>query len=192
MCGLINQIAVGHKPFGSFQDFLQKLKAQFGDPNPKATAVGKLKTMRQGSLSTDEFMLQFKAEASQTDLGDAALIKYLKAGLNPSLFKSIYQLPVMPTTLEEWYEWAFKLDWQYHQEQVESKLLHPHPGSKFGKPYGGSYEKGKAPSMEKKAQPPATAVTLPSQGTQSHASDAMDVDHVGNQMLQLWKVRSHF
>jgi Retrotransposon gag protein len=86
----INQIAMGHEPFGSFQDFLQKLEAQFGDPNPKATAVQKLKTMRQGSLSADEFMLQFKAEALQTDLGDAALIEYLKAGLNPSLFKSIY------------------------------------------------------------------------------------------------------
>jgi hypothetical protein len=125
---VINQIAMGHKPFKSFQDFLEKLEAQFGDPNLKATAVGKLKTMRQGLLSTDEFMLEFKAEASQTDLGDAALIEYLKAGLNPSLFKSIYQLLVMPTTLEQWYEWAFKLDWQYRQEQVESKLLHPHIG----------------------------------------------------------------
>jgi hypothetical protein len=85
----------------------------------------------------------------------------------------------MSTALEEWYEWAPKLDWQYCQEQVESKLLHLHTGSKLGKPYGGSYEKGKAPSMEKKAQPPAMAVTLPSQGTQSHASDAMDVDHIG-------------
>jgi Retrotransposon gag protein len=99
---VINQIAMSHEPFKSFQDFLEKLEAQFGDPNPKATAVGKLKTMCQGSLSMDEFMLQFKAEASQIDLGDAALIEYLKAGLNLSLFKSIYRLPVMPITLEEW------------------------------------------------------------------------------------------
>ena len=86
----INQIAMGHKPFESFKDFLEKLEAQFGDPNPKATAVGRLKTMRQGNMSADEFILQFKAEASQTDLGDAALVEYLKAGLNASLFKSIY------------------------------------------------------------------------------------------------------
>jgi hypothetical protein len=85
----------------------------------------------------------------------------------------------MPTTLEKCYEWAFKLDWQYHQEHVESKLLHQHTGSKFGKPYGGSSEKGKALSVEKNAQPLATAMTLPSQGTQSHTSDAMDVDHAG-------------
>jgi len=33
----------------------------------------------------------------------------------------------MPETLKEWYEWAQKLDWQYRQEQTESKLLgHSH------------------------------------------------------------------
>lgn len=177
----INQIAMGHQPFKSFQDFLDKVEAQFGDPNLKATAVGKLKTMRQGSMSTDEFILQFKAEASQTDLGDAALVEYLKAGLNPSLFKSIYRLPVMPTALEQWYEWAFKLDWQYRQEQAESKLLHPHTqsSSKFGK--SGSSGRGVA-VHETKAPPLATAVTLPSTQTHSHeqhTSDAMDVDRGG-------------
>jgi hypothetical protein len=112
------------------------------------------------------------------------LIEYLKAGLNPSLFKSIYRLPVMPITLEQWYEWAFKLDWQYRQEQAESKLLHPHsthPSSKFGKSSGGSSEKGKASIVtDMKAQPLATAVTLPNQSNISqHASDAMDVDRAG-------------
>jgi hypothetical protein len=86
----INQIAVGHKLFQSFSEFLERLEMQFRDPNSKATAVGKLKMMRQGGLSADEFILQFKAEASQTELGNAALIEYLKVGLNASLFKSIY------------------------------------------------------------------------------------------------------
>ena len=74
------------------------------------------------------------------------MIEYLKAGLHQSLFKSIYQLPVMPTTLDSWYEWAFKLDGQYHQEQAELRLLHPssHVGSKFGKSSGSSSEKGKS------------------------------------------------
>ena len=89
----------------------------------------------------------------------------------------------MPTTLDSWYEWAFKLDWQYRQEQVESHLLHlsSHIGSKFGKLSGSSSEKGKAPIVvmqEPKAQPLATAVTLLSQGS-THASDAMDVDRAG-------------
>ena len=65
---------------------------------------------------------------------------------------------------------------------MESKLLHlhsTHTGSKFGKPHGGNSEKEKAFSMEMKAQPLAMAVILPSQGTQSHTPDTMDVDYAG-------------
>jgi len=40
--------------------------------------------------SANKYILQFKAEASQTNLGDLALVEYLKTGLNPLLFKSIY------------------------------------------------------------------------------------------------------
>ena len=72
----INQIVVGKQPFDNFEDFITKLEAQFGDPNPKVTAVGKLKTLCQGSLSADEFIPQFKSEATQTNLGEAALIEY--------------------------------------------------------------------------------------------------------------------
>jgi Retrotransposon gag protein len=88
--GAINKIVAGHKPFKNFHDFLAKLEAQFSDPNPDATAKGKLKVMRQGAKMADEFILEFKSEASHSNLGDVALIEYLKAGLNQSLFKSIY------------------------------------------------------------------------------------------------------
>ena len=89
----------------------------------------------------------------------------------------------MLTTSDSWYNWAFKLDWQYRQEQAELRLLHlsSHVGSKFGKSSGSSSEKEKAPIVvmqELKAQPLATAVTLPSQGSM-HASDAIDVDRAG-------------
>jgi hypothetical protein len=157
---------------------------QFGDLNPKAMAVGKLKMTRQGGLSADEFILQFKAEASQMELGDAALIEYLKVGLNASLFKSIYQLPVMPTTLEQWYSWAFKLDWQYRQGQAETRLLHlhAHMSSKYGKLSGSSSDKGKsAEHHEAKALPEAAAVTLLSHA--NHASEAMNVDRAGKRPL---------
>jgi len=123
----------------------------------------------------DKYILQFKAEASQTDLGDTTLIEYLKARLNPVLFKSIYQLPVMPETLKEWYEWAQKLDWQYRQEQTESKLLgHSHVMHKPHKTTGGG--------GHERAQPLANTVTPNTHAPQMHQlqnSDAMDADRGG-------------
>ena len=173
----INQIAVGNKPFATFKEFLERLEAQFGDPNPKATANAKLKTMRQGSLMADEFILQFKAEASQMDMGEAMLVEFLKAGLNPSLFKSIYQLPSMPEKLDEWYNWAMRLDRQYWQEQAESKLMYG--SSKFGKSSGGKSEKGKAPQAQApRAQPLAMAVT-PIVTESAAPAEAMEVDQAG-------------
>ena len=130
----INLIAAGQELFKDFKDIIAQMEAQFRDLSPKVTTIGKLKTLQQGSSSVDEYILQFKAEASQTDLADTALVEYLKAGLDPMLFKSIYRLPVMPETLKEWYEWAQKLDRQYRQEQTETKLLgHSHATHKTHK-----------------------------------------------------------
>lgn len=168
----INKIVAGHKLFKNFCDFLNWLEAQFSDPNPDVTAKGKLKVMRRGVKTVDEFILEFKSEASHSNLGDVALIKYLKVGLNQSLFKSIYCLLHMLTMLMEWYEWAMKLDRQYHQEQAESKLFrHTPSGSKTGKPMGKSFEKTHTPTMHvERALPLAMAVTP------ECAPDAMDVD----------------
>jgi len=41
----INLIAAGQEPFKDFKDFIVQMEAQFGDPSPKATAIGKLKTL---------------------------------------------------------------------------------------------------------------------------------------------------
>jgi Zinc knuckle len=81
----------------------------------------------------------------------------------------------MPETLQEWYEWAMKLDRQYHQEQAESKLFrHASSSSKFGKPSGKSAEKNPTPTpCIEQALPPAMAVTL------ECAPDAIDVDRAG-------------
>jgi Zinc knuckle len=155
------------------------LEAQFGEPNPGAMAKGKLKVMCQGAKMVDEFILEFKSEASCSNLGDVALIEYLKVGLNQSLFKSIYQLPHMLETLQEWYEWAMKLDRQYHQEQAESKLFrHASSSFKFGKPSGKSVEKNSTTTLCIEWAPPLAMAVTP-----EHTPDAMDVDHAGRCLL---------
>jgi len=86
----INLIAARQELFKDFKDFITHMEAQFGDLSSKATTIRKLKTLHQGSSSVDKYILQFKAEASQTNFGNLALVEHLKARLNPVLFKSIY------------------------------------------------------------------------------------------------------
>jgi len=47
----INLIAVDQEPFKDFTYFISQMEVQFGDLSPKATAIGKLKTLHQGSSS---------------------------------------------------------------------------------------------------------------------------------------------
>ena len=89
----------------------------------------------------------------------------------------------MPETLKEWYELAQKLDWQYRQEQTESKLLgHSHVMHKPHKATGGGHKRAQA-------QPLANAVTpnvhMPQLHQQMHQhqpqkSNAMDVNQRGD------------
>ena len=91
----------------------------------------------------------------------------------------------MPETLKEWYKWAQKLDWQYRQEQMESKLLgHSHAMHKTHKMTGGGHERAQAQAAMW-AQPLANAVTPNAHPPQTHQqmhqhqpqnSDTMDVD----------------
>ena len=41
----INLIAARQELFKDFKDFIAQMEAQFGDPSPKVTAIGKLKTL---------------------------------------------------------------------------------------------------------------------------------------------------
>jgi len=59
-----------------FQRFHHSVEAQFGDLSPKATHHQEIKNLTTGILYVDEYVLQFKAEASQTDLGDTGLVEY--------------------------------------------------------------------------------------------------------------------
>jgi len=43
--GAINLIAARQELFKDFKDFIVQMEAQFGDLSPKATAIGKLKTL---------------------------------------------------------------------------------------------------------------------------------------------------
>jgi len=88
----------------------------------------------------------------------------------------------MPETLKEWYEWAQKLDWQYRQEQTESKLLgHAHTMHKPHKATGGGHKRAQAQASPW-VQPLTNAVTPNVHAPQLHQlqnSNTMHVDQGG-------------
>jgi len=90
--------------------------------------------------------------------------------------------------VNQWYEWAQKLDWQYRQEQTESKLLgHSHVTHKPHKMTEGGHKRAQAQASAW-VQPLANAVTPNTHTPQKHQhqpqnSNSMDVDQGGRRPL---------
>ena len=95
----------------TWKRFKDTLKASFTPPDRPGEALTLLVTERQGSRTADEFITDFKINASQSGpKEDLLLIKWFSAGLNPRLAKKIRELENVPSTIQTWYDWASKLD----------------------------------------------------------------------------------
>ena len=91
--------------------FKDTLKASFAPPDRPGEALTLLITERQGNRTVDEFIAEFKINASQSGLKeDLSLIKWFSVGINPQLARKIRELERVPSTIQEWYDWASKLD----------------------------------------------------------------------------------
>jgi hypothetical protein len=69
----------------NFQDFSEKLRAAFGDPDPIATAQRQLYKLTQGSQSAAEYAANFQRFSTLTKWNDDALKYHFTHGLNEDL-----------------------------------------------------------------------------------------------------------
>lgn len=148
----------------TWDSFLAELKSTFGDPNPSATARFRMDQLRQGSMTAEELVAKFKALTSDSGYNDAALMDRFEKCLNSALVDSIYKLPVMPITFEEWVQWAVRLDRQWRQREASKRT-------------SGTTQKLVKPSTLSSTQPApvhSPNPTLPSSGGTMPV--AMDVD----------------
>ena len=68
--------------FTNYIDFVKKFKAQFVDPNPKATAARKLFALKQGQEDIQTYLNKVIPIAREADLGLVATKEIIKGNLN--------------------------------------------------------------------------------------------------------------
>jgi Retrotransposon gag protein len=107
----------------SWETFLSQFKSYFFDTDPKGTAIHKLWLLKQGNSTCEEYIAAFKELMDDTGFNDPALMAEFERGLNVSLANRVQSLPVPPTTLEEYMDWADKLDKAHRKWLERSKLL---------------------------------------------------------------------
>jgi len=107
----------------SWETFLSQFKSYFFDTDPKGTAIHKLKLLKQGNNTCEEYIAAFKELMDDTKFNDPALMAEFERGLNVSLANKVQSLPIPPTTLEEYMDWADRLDKTHRKWLERSKLL---------------------------------------------------------------------
>jgi Retrotransposon gag protein len=104
--------------FGKIKDFIDELKKAFSAADTEGDARAKLRQLRQGKNTIDEYVAEFRilaGKAKMTD--DKALTEYFMEGINTGILQKIFASEQLPKTIQEWYERASKHDAQHRRVQ---------------------------------------------------------------------------
>jgi hypothetical protein len=100
----------------------------------------KIKDIKQGCESVDDYVIHFEEYEGFTSFDDATLMENFKEGLTPFILSHCYSLETIPMTLIAWkeksrifYQNYVKLQqWQQHQwgqpQQQQQGHCQPQPG----------------------------------------------------------------
>jgi hypothetical protein len=119
---VLQQLKDGDEPFADIDGFWSKLEDEFGDPDKQSTKVFRLRTIQQGENTADEHVQSFKKIARGSGYFGIALVQEFKRSLNRPLREKISNAEIPPTTIEQWYAKAMRMDRQWRQVKAEERL----------------------------------------------------------------------
>ena len=102
---------------GTWIQFVKELTNAFQPYDAPGDALENITNMKMGNNTIEDHTAQFQTllEKSGVSKGSPSAIDYYRKTLNVPLQKKILELPVTPKTLDEWYEWAARLDNNYRK-----------------------------------------------------------------------------
>jgi hypothetical protein len=84
--------------------FKNSMRMAFGDSDRATMACLKIKEVKQGRESMDDYVIHFKEFKGFTGFDDTALIEAFKEGLAPQILSHCYGLETVPMMLAVWKE----------------------------------------------------------------------------------------
>src|SRR5271155_4637672 len=110
------KLATTTQDFGTIKSFIDELKKAFSAADTEGDARAKLRQLRQGKNSVDEYVAEFRILAGKAKMkDDKALTEYFMEGINTGILQKIFASETLPATIQEWYERASKHDAQYRR-----------------------------------------------------------------------------
>ena len=97
--------------------FQTDLEAAFKPYDAPGDALEKITALKMGNTSIEDHIARYKILITKAGIlkNSPAAIDYFRKSLNIPLQKQLLNLPTPPTTLDEWYTWASRLDNNYRK-----------------------------------------------------------------------------
>ena len=109
----------GELVFPTFKKFTDELVQTFQPANRTEEAMNKLTTLRQGTKTAEEIVMEFRLLIGQANLESKShsdhmhLIRLFRDVLNPRLTRRILFSETVPKTIQEWMRKAIQFDTNY-------------------------------------------------------------------------------
>ena len=100
-------------------ELLQEIQHQFGDTDKRATMSLKIRTMMQGDRTAEKHVQDFKKAALEAGYKGFPLIVEFKWSIHPALQKWLSEIRPQPVSIQEWYNEAITIDWQWKIMKAE-------------------------------------------------------------------------
>jgi len=112
----------------SYVDFCSAMDDRFLDTNIQTEAFLKLRALKQGKKTADEYTAEFRDLAAEAKIReDHSLIDHYQFGLNAPIVDRIFMSDTIPTKFEEWVKKALNHDQNYRNRLAMKSLNHPLP-----------------------------------------------------------------
>jgi hypothetical protein len=107
--------------------FKNSVRSSFSDLDQTMMARLKIKDVKQGHESVDNYIVCFEEYKGFTGFDNAALVESFKEGLTPSILSCCYGLKTIPSTLTAWKEKSrlFYLNYIEQQQQQQHQQGQP-------------------------------------------------------------------
>jgi len=159
------KLATTTQDFGTLKDFIEELKKAFRASDTEGDARARLRQLRQGKGTVDEYVAEFRILAGKAKMReeDKALTEYFMEGINTGILQKIFAQETLPTTIDEWYTQASKYDAQYRRVQ---EILERRRGTTTGNTHISQTKKTFVPRY------------VPRYTSNSRDPNAMDIDQI--------------
>ena len=88
--------------FSSWNDFETHFRATYGNPHAKEEGQRRLMSMQQGSLTAEEFFIDFQEAKTEANMCDETVIFALKKAIRPNLLNEVLRHDPIPTSYVGW------------------------------------------------------------------------------------------